>query len=119
MIVPLPPVQTNPFGWPEGVCFARPPASVPDLIAFVATTLGSTPRELTDASRSTDLVRGRWAIMIALVDERGWSLPRIGKSLGNRDHTTVMNGLARGRALVAIDAGFARLVAAVAERARV
>jgi chromosomal replication initiator protein len=119
VIETLPRVQTNPFGWPESVRFARTPATSPELVAFVAEWLGCTPAELTGASRNTDLVRGRWAIMIAISEQRGWAMQRIGIALGGRDHTTVMNGLARGRELAARDPNFARLVAAVAERARV
>ena len=117
MIVSIPPVQTNPFGWPVGLAFHKPPATSGELVAFVAERLGILPEQLTGASRSVDLVRGRWAIMIVL-SERGWSFPRIGAALGGRDHTTVMSGIRRGRAMAASDAGFARLVAAVAERGR-
>lgn len=38
------------------------------------------------------ITRARQAVMYALVQEKRWSLPQIGKFLGDRDHTTVLHG---------------------------
>ncbi len=116
MITTLPAIDDNPFGWPPGVRFARPPVTAHDLVAFVANSIGVPPAQLIGACRERDLVRGRWAVMVAL-SERGWSLPRIGAALGGRDHTTVMNGIDRARELATEDRAFAQLLAAVVERA--
>jgi len=41
--------------------------------------------------------------------EAGWSLPRIGYSLGGRDHTTVLHGLREAEKLRLVDRDFNEL----------
>jgi chromosomal replication initiation ATPase DnaA len=45
--------------------------------------------------RHRDVARRRWHVM-AILHERGWSSAEIGRRL-NRDHSTVLHGLARHR----------------------
>ena len=49
------------------------------------------------------LVRPRQEIMYRLCTETDWSLPRIGRLLGGRDHTTILHGKRKFQAL--LDAG--------------
>lgn len=42
--------------------------------------------------RTMDVIKARQELMYRLRTETTWSLPRIGRFLGNRDHTTVIHG---------------------------
>ena len=53
--------------------------------------------------RDQKLVRARQEIMYRLCTETDWSLPQIGRLLGNRDHTTILHGRRKFQAL--LDAG--------------
>ena len=63
---------------------------------------------LTAEDRRKHVVRARWAVMLALRDA-GWALPRIGVSIGGRDHTTVLHGLREGEKLRLADRDFDEL----------
>jgi len=78
------------------------------LIERAAQAVGETPDSVVCANRKPRLARARWAVMLALRNE-GWSTFRIGREIGNRDHTTVMHGLKKARELREIDADFERL----------
>lgn len=60
--------------------------------------------DLLGRCRKQNLARARFALML-IYRERGVSLNEIGKAFG-RDHTTVMNALARADTLCANDPGF-------------
>lgn len=53
---------------------------------------GVSSDEIRGESRARRCVSPRWAVVAAL-NARGWSTPRIGAALGNRDHTTIMHAL--------------------------
>lgn len=57
-----------------------------------------TPAELRGRGRSRAVAEVRFAVMAA-ARHRGMSLPQIGRGLGDRDHTTIINGLRRAREL--------------------
>jgi chromosomal replication initiation ATPase DnaA len=57
--------------------------------------------------RFADLSRVRFAIMLAMRDERHLTYPQIARHL-NRDHSTIMHGVRRARELLA-DAEFQAL----------
>lgn len=78
------------------------------MIARAAKAVGETPAVLMSDNRARHLTHARWAVMLALWNA-GWSTMRIGREIGNRDHTTVMHGLKQARALREIDADFERL----------
>ena len=42
--------------------------------------------------RTTDVMPARFELIYRLRTETTWSLPRIGRFLGNRDHTTILHG---------------------------
>jgi chromosomal replication initiator protein len=91
----------------------RPPYHLPETLRVAAGIFGFTITELKGDSRYTELVRARWAVMLAM-RERGVSTPRIGAALGGRDHTTVLHGLRRAIELKRKDPLFASRCAAVA-----
>jgi hypothetical protein len=62
---------------------------------LTAHAAGITLDRLRSAARDPETVRARQAVMAGLADA-GWSSPRIGRYL-NRDHSTVLHGIARHR----------------------
>ena len=64
-----------------------------------------TKAELIGAARDRHTVCARWSVMVGL-RRAGLSLPEIGKLIGNRDHTTVLNGLRRSVEIRLIDERF-------------
>jgi chromosomal replication initiation ATPase DnaA len=64
------------------------------LIREVAAASGVTVPDIKGARRSVDLVYARAHIAFVL-KARGLTFPQIGRLLGNRDHTTVMNYMNR------------------------
>ena len=68
--------------------------------------------ELIGNCRSPDLVRARWAVSLAMMND-GWSWVMIARAI-RRDNSTVRYGIKRGRALLLTDAGFAALCRKVA-----
>jgi hypothetical protein len=79
------------------------------VIATAADMVGVSVAELLGARRYREIAEARFAIM-AVYSAAGWSLPRIGRMLGDRDHTTVLNGLRRAERLLASDPYFAAMV---------
>jgi hypothetical protein len=61
--------------------------------AAVCAGTNITPAGLDSESRYPSLVRPRQLAMYRIRTELGWSLPRIGKFFGNRDHTTVLHAV--------------------------
>ena len=91
----------------------RPPRSANDAVQAAARVFDVTRQEILGADRCHRLCRARWAVMVAL-RQRGYSLPRIGRALGDRDHTTVMSGLKRAAAIRAVDPEYDQQCARVA-----
>ena len=69
--------------------------------AAVCGLWGIKPQQLTGESRCMDFVYPRWAAMLFASERLAWSTPRIGRALGDRDHTTVMHGINRAKELLA------------------
>lgn len=88
------------------------------MIEAAAAHAGATVNELLSRRRSKPLVRARFAVIEAARRVTSYSLPQIGRELGGRDHTTVMNGLKRAQALVRTDPAFAALVQSCIEASR-
>ena len=61
-----------------------------ECIRLVAALLGSSSDAVRGKGRHPELVRARWACMVAL-RRRGLSYPEIGQAMGGKDHTTVMH----------------------------
>lgn len=81
-------------------------ARTDDIIHRAAQSVGEKADDIKGPCRQPHIVRARWAVMLAL-REAGWSTPRIGRALNNRDHTTVRHGLLKGAELRATDSKFA------------
>jgi chromosomal replication initiation ATPase DnaA len=76
--------------------WANVPPELAELVfQYNATWKKCSIKRLRSASRSTKIVRVRWAIARA-ARQRGYSYPTIGRAL-NRDHTTIMHAVRRGR----------------------
>ena len=70
------------------------PSAAKTIIAQVAAACDITPADITWPSHADRFAHPRFIVMVAL-RRLGWSLPKIGWVLGDRDHTTVMSGLNR------------------------
>lgn len=68
----------------------RPPAVI---LGEVAEKHGLQVGELVGRSRFVPIPAARFEAFYRLRAEMKWSLPRIGKFMGGRDHTTVMHGI--------------------------
>ena len=85
----------------------RPPFQAADAVAAAAEVFGLCRQDIIGSSREREICRARWAAMLTL-RRRGYSLPRIGRAIGDRDHTTVMHGLVRARDLCAAEPEYAQ-----------
>lgn len=65
------------------------------IIRDVAKKHGLTVAELVGDARSRWIAWPRFEAAHQLRTELGWSLPQIGRRLGDRDHTTILNALNR------------------------
>lgn len=65
------------------------------IVEEVAWKHGISTIDLVSERRSVPLCNARHEVYYRLRTETTWSLPRIGKFIGNRDHTTVINGIKR------------------------
>ena len=71
--------------------------------------------EIKGEAKSQRYCKPRYAIACVL-RRRGWSLPRIGKLLGDRDHSTISNALRRADELTATSQSFRWAVEAIDRR---
>lgn len=70
----------------------RRPPSLVLIMRVTAHVTGVSAKLLRSPSRLRDIVRARQIVMHIAVREFGYSLPRVGRALGGRDHTTVLHG---------------------------
>lgn len=83
--------------WPR---WYRPPVRFrSDIIANTAMRFGVSSSDLAGPSRKRPIANARQDAMLHL-HQQGWSYASIGRLL-NRNHTTVMHGVARARARLA------------------
>lgn len=73
-----------------------------ECIRLVAALLGSSSDAVRGKGRHPELVRARWACMVAL-RRRGLSYPEIGQTMGGKDHTSVMHACDIGEVRYATD----------------
>lgn len=71
------------------------------------------PKRVRSESRERPVVRARQAMMLALHERVHWSSKQIATFLGLSDHTTVLYGTKKARALVATSSSFAALIEAL------
>jgi hypothetical protein len=83
------------------------------LIVAVGSEWDITYYALTSACRTDRTARPRFACFLLLAERLCFSLPRIGRLMGNRDHTTVLHGIRRARHLMDHDPDWRRRYDAV------
>lgn len=86
------------------------------ILREVASAFGVTIADIKGRRVFKYLIRPRHASMHLAHEMTEFSLPMIGRLIGGRDHTTVLNGLRRAEHLIATDEAFARHVQAARER---
>lgn len=69
------------------------------ILARVAREEKLTVEAICGRSHASFLVASRLRIAVALNRDYGWSMPRIGRLLGGRDHTTILNLLKTAKAM--------------------
>ncbi len=82
---------------------------VADIIDRVAFETGLRPIDIVGRRRRKALVRGRAAVSWIAREATLRSLPQIGRAMGGRDHSTIINQLRRAEDLRAADPAFRRL----------
>lgn len=73
------------------------------MLRYMSKVYGLTTDQIVSERRFKDIVRARQSLMWEMWKHLTWSLPRIGRFCGNRDHTTVLH--ARRRVQEAIESG--------------
>jgi len=67
-------------------------ATLKRCISVVSERYGIFEHLLLQDDRRTEVVRARWILFYVIKTVKKWSYPEIGRRLGNRDHSTVLNG---------------------------
>jgi len=75
------------------------------IISATAYEFGVTDSEITGPSRKDVFTRPRF-VVCAIAHDSGFSFPQIGKRLGNRDHTTIINAARRAIEVSVRDTSF-------------
>lgn len=95
----------------------QPSSLTPDYVVdVVADYFGIEPEKLSGKSRARDVALPRQVAMYLLREDSGISLPRIGKELGGRDHTTVMYACDKVAEMIDSDDMMRRKVSQIRER---
>ena len=92
----------------------RPPTGE-EIIAVTAVAYGYTPGDLQGPSRKQRLVKARHMAMFLCRRHTDLSLPRIGRLLGGRDHTTVIHGIEKTKERMRSDPDLAGQVSKLSE----
>jgi chromosomal replication initiator protein len=86
-----------------------------EVVESVADAFGVKVDRMLSRDRSRDVALPRQVVMYLLREESNISLPRIGETLGGRDHTTVMYGCDKIADLLERDDRFRRQVIEIRE----
>lgn len=73
-------------------CIQIPRSKGSQIVREVCIKYGISMEDLISERRHKQIVQPRQEAMYRLATETDWSLPRIGRYLGGRDHTTVLHG---------------------------
>lgn len=79
---------------------------VTEIARFVSFHTGQAAREILGDVRTGAVCRARYAVYWAAVRVLGWSMARTGRAIGDRDHTTIREGLRRAEELLDRDPAF-------------
>lgn len=74
-----------------------------EILREVSERHGVTEAEIIGEGRSARIVLARHEVCYRMRKETTWSLPRIGRFLGDRDHTSIINGIKRHEQRMARD----------------
>lgn len=77
----------------------RAPWRVREITRAVSKSFDVPMRDLLGPKRGVEVVKARHAAMWIARREGVWSLPHIGRMLGNRDHTTILYGIKKAEQL--------------------
>lgn len=83
--------------------------TISDIIIAAAKLSKFTPEQIKGGQRHKDLVKARFAVCY-VARKKGYSFPVIGRRLGGRDHTTIMNAIDKAEVYRDYDPEFARMV---------
>jgi chromosomal replication initiator protein len=89
--------------------------TIEDIVSAVARHYNLDEAELVGRSRRKEVAQARHVAMYLAREETNASLPKIGQSLGGRDHTTVMHGIDKIASQIESDDGSRREVIAIRE----
>lgn len=95
-VVVLPEVVVSPFGM--SFTYGDPEQQSPSMMRIireVAVEHDMTEGAIIGERRTKEIVVARQHAMWRLAQEQRWSMARIGRVLGGRDHTTVIHGVRR------------------------
>lgn len=93
----------------------QPSYDIPRIIATVAGATGVTVNQITGPSRRREHVWPRFAAMAIARRATNAPLAKIGRAMGDRDHTSVMNALERVEVRERADAKFAQAMRTLTE----
>lgn len=79
----------------------------------VAAEFGVDVEIMAGARRFSELVEARWSFALIARRRFGWSTTRIGRLLGDRDHTTILHALQQAALREVADAAFAARLATI------
>jgi len=83
--------------------------TINDIIVAAARLSRFTPDQIKGAQRHKPLVKARFAVCY-VARKKGFSYPVIGRRLGGRDHTTVMNAIEKAEIYRDYDPEFAAML---------
>lgn len=89
--------------------------TISDYIAKAAEVFEVSTTDMLGERQTKPISRARWSVMLVLRDKRGMSYPAIGSKLGDRDHSTVIHGINRAKAIMQTDPEFAEQCRAVSD----
>lgn len=75
-------------------------AATEQILAEVAEKHGVSVKQITGPSRLREVVRARFEAFYRISDEMGYSLLMIGKAVGGKDHSGVLHGIRKHKAML-------------------
>ena len=94
---PAPVIETSYAPAPLPMRPKLPRRKTMERIDAICAEYGVTFEDIASPSRIPKYTKPRFLVCRMLREEMGWSLPRIGRLLGGRDHTTILSAVRRAR----------------------
>ena len=89
-----------------------PEPSIRLIIECVSGAFGVSARDIVSPRRSAECLQARWAVYLLARELTTKSYPAIGRAIGDRDHSTVLEGVRRAQKCAEESEAFRELVAA-------